>query len=287
MSSTAPRVHDRGIVFQLGVELPVNNPREAEHIRHCTQCQAIWPAYYCQQLFDFHYSLETISNDWCCIPEHVRVRMQSKLMKWQTRLFKSTKIKLTGRHVFFQLNYHRFYDENTSYKQRLHCCNGDFAALPPNEKEYFDVLGRMRSNNKWIHSPDTPLYLKRQYRLYKASIYKCPLKRPRGAYHEFIKEYTSQHPELAEMSPITLAKICVEPYKRLSEREVEYYKNLYKKNMEEYKKQDLIERFKFQDKRKQDYYSAKVNYEDEQAIEQEKEYQEEEGEGDDDDDETL
>ena len=284
--STAQRKCDRGMTYQLGVELPVNNPREEEHIRHCTQCQAVWPAFYSQQFIDYGYSLTQISQDWCCIPEHLRIRMHPKLIKWQTKLFKSTKIKLTGRHIFFQMNYHRFYDETTGYRERLVLCNGDFASLPPDQKAYFDTLGRINSNDTWMKSSTTPLYLKRQFRLYKDSIYKCPLKKPRGAYHEFIKEYQRDRPELADANPITLAKMCVEPYKQLPPHQIEFYKNQYKVNMEEYKKQDLIERFKFQNKRKQDYFTSKVTFEEAEGAEGAEEYMEVEGADEDDDEEV-
>jgi hypothetical protein len=255
LSATAPRTSDRGMKFQLGVPLPENHEREEEHIRHCTSCQAIWPAYYTQQLFDFRYTLAQITDSWSRIPEYKRLRLQSKLMKWQLKLFKQLKTKTTGRHIFFQMNFHRFFDEDSTYQSRLTFCNAHFTALEPIEKAYYDTLGRMARNDGWLTSPDTPKYIKRQYRIHKKNSYKSPLKKPRGAYHEFMHEQQRTRPELANVDTIELAKLCREPYSKLPPEEVERYKKIYYTNMEQYKKQDLIERFKYQEKCKLDLFT--------------------------------
>ena len=203
---------------------------------------------------NLHKNLNLISEEWCSIPEHCRIRMYSRLIKRQNKFFKNTKVKLTSRHLFFKMQYHRFYDEGTTYKQRLVYCNAEFDALTLEERAYYKALCKTYSNRAWLHHPETPIYMKRQYKLFQSLTYKSTLKRPCGPYHEFMIEYQKQHPNLAGISSVALAKLCREPYSQLPPEELERYKTLFNTHMEEFRKQDLIERFKFQEKNKKNYF---------------------------------
>jgi hypothetical protein len=248
--STAPRIHNRGIKNQLGVPLPLNNEREEDHLRHCRQCQAIWPAYYSQQLIEYHLSFNEISDSWCRIAEHKRLRLYSSLLKWQHKFFKHTKSKPSARQVFFDLNQHRF-DED--YATRRGLCNAQFTSLSDTEKSYFNALSL---HDRWLTDSNTPMYLKRQYRLYKEHAYKSTLKRPCGAYHEYLNEQKQLHPELTKLSSVQLAKQCRQGYRNLSPEQVQHYKDLYHQHLEEFKKQDLLHRIQFQEIRQSNFITS-------------------------------
>ena len=250
-TTTAPRTHNRGILHQLGVPLPCNNEREVDHLRHCTQCQAIWPAYYSQQHMTLHFSLLFMSEAWCRIPEHRRIRLYSSLLKWQQKLFKKTKAKPSARQVFFDLNQHRFDQED--YATRRGLCHAHFTSLSETEKSYLKAIALDRH---WLTAADTPLYLKRQFKLFKDNAFKSTVKRPCGVYHEYLNEQKQLHPELAQLSTVQLAKQCREGYHQLPPQEIQRFKQLYRQHLEEFKKQDLLERIQFQESRQSNFMTC-------------------------------
>jgi len=269
---------ERSLTFRMGVPLPIGNPREIDHLRHCNHCQSIWPAYYSQYKLEFNSSLEYISNEWNRTPEHQRLKKARSLVLWKERYFKNTKIKSTSRHYYQHLYYHRFFDVNSTFRTRVLMCQAEFDMLPPDYKEYYHQLHKKYSRSAWLTRPDTPKYMKREFKVFQDNQYKSPFKRPVGPFHIFVEDMKAQDPSLKNYTMISAIKICKQRFNELSPEVQAEYNRRFQERLAEFKRLDIEERFKFENKRKSQYYSVGVNKKKRQDKEEEEEEEIEEEE---------
>jgi len=269
---------ERSLAFRMGVPLPLSNARETDHLRHCSHCQSIWPAYFSQYKLEFNCSLEYISNEWNRTPEHQRLKKARSLVLWKERFFKNTKIRSTSRHYYQHLYYHRFFDVNSTFRTRVLMCQAEFDMLPPDYKEYYHELHKKYSRSAWLTRPDTPKYMKREFKVFQDKRYKCPYKRPVGPFHIFVEEMKAQDPTLKNHTMISAIQLCKERFSELSPEILTQYQQKFKERLAEFKRLDIEERFKFENKRKSEYYGVGINKKQPKSQESEGEEEEEEEE---------